>query len=85
MLLLGLQAQPTALDLHDLVVREVTLHSSNGHVCDVDLPKALALLAATNLASLVLERVIELDALVPDGLRALAEGRSHGKILVNTS
>ena len=84
-LLLGLQTQPTALDLHDLLVREVTLKSSNGHVCDVDLPKALAILAATNLAPLVLDRVIDLDALVSEGLCALVEGRSHGKILVNTS
>ncbi len=84
-LLLGLQAQPSTLDLHDLVLREVELISSNGHVCDVDLPAAVGLLATTDLASTVLDRVIDLDALVPDGLVALAEGRSHGKILVNTT
>ncbi len=84
-LLVGLQGQPVALDLHDLVLREVEVLSSNGHVCDLDLPQALMMLATSDLASRVLDRVITLERLVPDGLLALAEGRTHGKILVHLS
>ncbi len=82
-LLVGLQGQPVSLDLHDLVLREVEVLSSNGHVCDLDLPQAISMLATSDLASRVLDRVIALERLVPDGLLALAEGRTHGKILVH--
>jgi (R,R)-butanediol dehydrogenase/meso-butanediol dehydrogenase/diacetyl reductase len=84
-LLVGLQGQPTTLDLHGLVLREVEVLSSNGHVCDLDLPQAISMLATSDLASRVLDRVITLEQLVPDGLLALAEGRTHGKILVHPS
>jgi (R,R)-butanediol dehydrogenase / meso-butanediol dehydrogenase / diacetyl reductase len=81
-LLVGLQGQPTTLDLHELVLQEVDLLSSNGHVCAIDLPQALVMLGESDLASCVLERIIPLEQLVPEGLQALAEGRVHGKILV---
>lgn len=81
-LLVGLQGQPTMLDLHELVLREVELLSSNGHICVIDLPRALTMLTGSDLASRVLERIIPLEQLVPEGLQALAEGRVHGKILV---
>jgi (R,R)-butanediol dehydrogenase/meso-butanediol dehydrogenase/diacetyl reductase len=81
-LLVGLQAEPCTLDLHDLVLREVALISSNGHVCDLDLPAALTLLSTHDLATQVVDRVIGLGRLVPDGLVALAEGRAKGKVLI---
>jgi (R,R)-butanediol dehydrogenase / meso-butanediol dehydrogenase / diacetyl reductase len=78
----GLQAAPRPLDLLDMALREVNLTSTVAHVCDVDLPEALELLAGTDLAATVLDRVIGLDALVEDGLIPLVEGTARGKILV---
>ncbi len=79
---MGLQEASCALDLRAMVLGEIELRCSNGHVCDVDLPAALTLLATTDLARGVVDRVIELDALVQDGLLPLAEHQVHGKILV---
>jgi (R,R)-butanediol dehydrogenase/meso-butanediol dehydrogenase/diacetyl reductase len=81
-LLVGLQAAPCTLDLHDQVLREVSLLSSNGHVCDIDLPAALTLLTTHDLATQVVDRVIPLERLVPDGLVALVERRAKGKVLI---
>ena len=58
------------------------LITTNGHVCDTDLPQALALLATSDLARTILDRVIPLDALVGEGLLALAERRTRGKVVV---
>ncbi len=84
-LLVGLQAEPRPVDLHRVVIQEINVVTSNAHVCDVDLPEALRALAASNLGATVLDRVIALDALVPEGLLALGEGRAHGKIVVSTT
>ena len=37
----------------------------------------------SDLASIVLDRVIPLDALVEEGIRPLAEGTARGKIVIN--
>ena len=81
-LIVGLQAAPRNLDLLDLTVREVELSTTMAHVCDVDLPEALSLLAATDLADTVIDRVIDLDDLVEHGIKPLAQGSAAGKILV---
>jgi (R,R)-butanediol dehydrogenase/meso-butanediol dehydrogenase/diacetyl reductase len=52
------------------------------HVCDVDLPDALALLDSSDVAPTVIDRVIGLDDLVDDGIRPLAAGSAKGKIVV---
>lgn len=82
-LLVGLQAEPRTLDLHKVVVREVNLATTVAHVCNVDLPESLEILATTPLAETVLDRVIPLEGLVHDGLLAMAEGRAKGKIVVD--
>lgn len=82
-LLVGLQAEPRSLDLHDMVFREINVSTTVAHVCDADLPKSLEILATTDLGSTVLDRVIELEALVDNGIMALAEGRAKGKIVVD--
>jgi len=82
-LLVGLQAEPCALDLHQVVLREVNIATTVAHVCDVDLPESLSILATTHLASTVLDRVIPLEGLVNEGLLAMSEGRARGKIVVN--
>jgi len=81
--IVGLQGNPATLDLFDLAFREIEMTSALPHVCAEDLPEALEILAATAFADIVLDRVISLDRLVPDGLLALAEGRARGKIVVD--
>ena len=71
------------LDLFDVAMREIEITSSLAHVCAEDLPAALEILARTDLANIILDRVIPLDRLVADGLSALAERRAAGKILVD--
>ena len=81
--IVGLQAAPRALDLCDMALREVNLTSTLAHVCDVDLPEALELLAGSGLATTMLDRVIGLDALVDEGLVPLVAGTARGKIVVD--
>jgi (R,R)-butanediol dehydrogenase/meso-butanediol dehydrogenase/diacetyl reductase len=78
----GLPAEAVPLPLRQFTVPEIDLVSTNGHVCATDLPQALALLAETDLARTILDRVIPLDALVNEGLLALAERRARGKIVI---
>jgi (R,R)-butanediol dehydrogenase/meso-butanediol dehydrogenase/diacetyl reductase len=82
LVVVGLQDVPRAVDLFDLSLREVDLIGTVAHVCRTDLPAAVDMLATTPLASLVLDRVIPFDRLVPDGILALTEHRARGKILV---
>jgi (R,R)-butanediol dehydrogenase/meso-butanediol dehydrogenase/diacetyl reductase len=81
--IVGLQAEPVPLDLADVTLREIELTSALAHVCADDLPEALEILARTDVAEKILDRVIPLDRLVPDGLEALASSRATGKILVD--
>lgn len=78
----GLPAEPVPLPLRQFTVPEIDLFTTNGHVCETDLPLALELLATTDLARIVLDRIIPLDALVDEGLLALAERRARGKIVI---
>jgi (R,R)-butanediol dehydrogenase/meso-butanediol dehydrogenase/diacetyl reductase len=81
-LLVGLQSAPRELDLFSFTVREVDLVTTLAHVCDVDLPESLSLLASSDIADVVIDRVIELDDLVEQGIRPLAQGLARGKIVV---
>jgi (R,R)-butanediol dehydrogenase / meso-butanediol dehydrogenase / diacetyl reductase len=81
-LIVGLQSAPRELDLLSLTVREVEITTTLAHVCDVDLPEALALLRRSELAPAVTDRVIALDELVPHGIEPLASGTARGKIVV---
>ena len=81
-LIVGLQSAPREIDLLSFTVREDDLVTTLAHVCDVDLPESLALLASTDLAGAVTDRVIPLADLVDDGIRPLAEGSACGKIVV---
>lgn len=84
-LLVGLQAAPRELDLLALTLREVSLETTVAHVCAVDLPAALELLATQPLAGHVLGPVIALEELVEAGIRPLADGAARGKIVVALS
>jgi (R,R)-butanediol dehydrogenase/meso-butanediol dehydrogenase/diacetyl reductase len=81
-LLVGLQSAPRELDLVAATVREVELITTVAHVCSVDLPEAVDLLALGSVADAVLDRVIPLGELVEEGIRPLAERRARGKIVV---
>jgi len=81
-LLVGLQSAPRELDLVAATVREVEVITTVAHVCSVDLPEAVDLLALGSVADAVLDRVIPLGELVDQGIRPLAERRARGKIVV---
>ena len=61
------------------------MHGTLAHVCAEDLAGAVDLLASTSLAGTVLGDVISLDDLVEGGLRPLAGGKAHGKIVVDVA
>lgn len=82
-LLVGLQAAPRELNLLSMTVCEINMATTLAHVCDVDLPESLDLLARTNVAKVVLDRVIPLDLLVDEGIRPLVDRTARGKIVVN--
>jgi (R,R)-butanediol dehydrogenase/meso-butanediol dehydrogenase/diacetyl reductase len=73
----GLQPEPQTIDLRRLTLTETELVGTNAHVCGVDLPEALRLLASRGTAwADVAPLVLSLDELVDDGLRPLAAGRA---------
>jgi (R,R)-butanediol dehydrogenase/meso-butanediol dehydrogenase/diacetyl reductase len=75
--LVGLQHGPLEVDVRDVSLREVELIGTNAHVCEIDLPEALRLLAARKGGwSDVAPVALSLDELVEEGLRPLAERRS---------
>jgi (R,R)-butanediol dehydrogenase/meso-butanediol dehydrogenase/diacetyl reductase len=82
-LIVGLQAAPTEVDLFALTTREVEITTAVAHVCDVDLPESLEIIAKGNLAQTVLDRIIPLDDLVEFGIRPLIEHTARGKIIVD--
>ena len=84
-LLVGLHGAPRAIDLTAMILHEVDIFTTVAHVCDADIPAALELLAASDVAAVTAGPRIPLDALVEDGLRPLAERRASGKILVTCS
>jgi (R,R)-butanediol dehydrogenase/meso-butanediol dehydrogenase/diacetyl reductase len=81
-LLVGLHGAPRELELTPIILREVDVFTTVAHVCDSDIPAALALLAQSAVASVTAGPRIPLDELVEEGLRPLAERRATGKILV---
>lgn len=82
-LMVGIQAEPVALDLADLTVREVDIVSTNAHVCMVDLPEALQVLRDQQLTDVAVDRVVPLSRVVDDGLAPLANRELSGKVVVD--
>jgi (R,R)-butanediol dehydrogenase / meso-butanediol dehydrogenase / diacetyl reductase len=81
-LLVGLHGEPRPIDLTRMILREVDVFTTVAHVCDSDIPAALALLADSDIAAVTAGPRIPLEGLVDEGLRPLAERRAKGKILV---
>jgi (R,R)-butanediol dehydrogenase / meso-butanediol dehydrogenase / diacetyl reductase len=82
-LLVGLNSTPQALNLAELVLREVNVRTTVAHVCDQDLPEALQLLSRRRLSTTLLDRVVPLEDVVAGGLGPLVAGTATGKILVD--
>ncbi|MDX1891221.1 zinc-dependent alcohol dehydrogenase [Mycolicibacterium sp. 050158] len=76
----GLPSRQQEVDVHTLVMREISIVTTLAHVCGEDLGAALEILSATDLAGEVLESVHPLEDL-PEQLELLATGRLEGKVL----
>jgi (R,R)-butanediol dehydrogenase/meso-butanediol dehydrogenase/diacetyl reductase len=82
-LIVGLQAEPVALDLFSAAIREVDMKTTLAHVCDEDLAAAVAMLDTTEFAHAAFGALIPLSEIVPRGLVPLADGSAHGKLVVD--
>jgi (R,R)-butanediol dehydrogenase/meso-butanediol dehydrogenase/diacetyl reductase len=82
-LIVGLQAEPTALDLFASAIREIDIKTTLAHVCDEDLAAAVAMLDSTDFARIALGEVIALTEIVPRGLVPLTHGSASGKLVVD--
>jgi len=76
----GLPSRQQEVDVHTLVMREISIITTLAHVCGEDLGAALEILSATDLADEVLESVHPLEDL-PEQLELLATGKLEGKVL----
>lgn len=80
----GLPAGRQEIDVHTLVMREISIATTLAHVCDDDLGPALEILATTDLGRELLDSVRPLEDLA-DQLERLATGRLDGKVLIDPS
>jgi len=76
----GLPASAPEVDVHSLVIREITLRTTNAHVFAQDLVPALELLGRGSLATELLDSVRPLDDIAVQ-LERLATGQLEGKVL----
>ena len=76
----GLPSTEQSVDIHALVMREITVRTTLAHVCGTDLVPALGILATTTLGAELLDSVRPLDDLA-EQLERLATGRLEGKVL----
>jgi (R,R)-butanediol dehydrogenase / meso-butanediol dehydrogenase / diacetyl reductase len=76
----GLPSRPQEVDVHSLVMREITVRTTLAHVCGEDLEPALEVLATTGLAEEMLDSVRPLEELASQ-LERLATGGLEGKVL----
>ena len=80
----GLPSRSPEVDVHALVMREITVRTTLAHVCGEDLAPALEILATTDLAAELLDSVRPLDDLA-EQLERLATGGLEGKVLFDPS
>jgi (R,R)-butanediol dehydrogenase/meso-butanediol dehydrogenase/diacetyl reductase len=80
----GLPAAPPEVDVQSLVIREITIRTSNAHVFAQDLAPALQLLATTALGRELFDSVHPLDDIAAQ-LERLARGELAGKVLFDPS
>jgi (R,R)-butanediol dehydrogenase/meso-butanediol dehydrogenase/diacetyl reductase len=82
LLQVGIPTGLVGLPLGELVTSEKEILTTNGQICQINLPHALKLLTTTNLAKRIGYHIIDLEDLVEQGLVPLAEHRASAKILV---
>jgi len=80
LLQVGLPAQPEAINIHHVVMSEITIQTTLAHVCGEDLAPALDILEKTDLSAHLLEGVFPLEQL-PEQLARLSSGEIQGKVL----
>jgi len=80
----GLPARHPEVDLAAIVLREVTVRTTNAHVFADDLEPSLQLLATGGLADELLDSVHPLED-IAEQLERLATGRLEGKVLFDPS
>jgi threonine dehydrogenase-like Zn-dependent dehydrogenase len=85
LLIVGMQHKPLPLDLMDLTLREITVTTTQAHICATDLPRALEILSTTDLVDHVIDRVVPLETMVEDGLLAMAGHEAHGKVVIDVA
>jgi len=76
----GLPSKPQEVNIHHIVMSEITMETTLAHVCGEDMAPALEILRTTTLAQELLEGVYPLDELT-DQLERLAKGQIQGKVL----
>lgn len=76
----GLPSKQPQVDVHALVMREISVLTTLAHICADDLGPALKILESGQFACEVLQSVHPLEQL-PEQLELLATGRLHGKVL----
>ncbi|WP_066517531.1 zinc-dependent alcohol dehydrogenase [Curtobacterium ammoniigenes] len=76
----GLPSKSPEVDVHALVMREITVRTTLAHVCGTDLGPALEILQTTALAHELLDSVHPLDD-IAEQLERLATGGLEGKVL----
>lgn len=80
----GLPSKDQPVDIHSLVLREITIRTTLAHVCGEDLAPALSILATTALGGELFEGTLPLAALA-EQLERLATGQLEGKVLFDPS
>jgi len=80
LLQVGLPSKPQEVNIHHIVMSEITMETTLAHVCGEDMAPALEILRTTTLAQELLEGVYPLDELT-DQLERLAKGQIQGKVL----
>jgi len=80
LLQVGLPSKAQEVNVHPIVMAEITIETTLAHVCGQDMAPALEILNSTELANELLEGVYPLEQLA-DQLERLATGQIQGKVL----
>lgn len=82
-LMVGLPKGEVTFAATPMILREIDVMTTLAHVCDANLPAALDLLAERDLADLLVQDVVPLDAVLDGALRPMVDGTATGKFLVD--
>lgn len=80
LLQVGLPAKPQEVNIHPIVMNEISIETTLAHVCAADLGEALEILQSSQLAAELLEGIHPLSALA-EQLDLLVAGEIRGKVL----